>query len=50
MTRLYHVVVINEKNGKKAYMSAYPMPHSEACTMLIKLTRHPWRRNQLEEA
>lgn len=45
----YHVVVINEKTGKKVYMTSSPVPHKEGCTILTKLTKYPWRREQLEE-
>lgn len=31
MQRLFHVVVINEKTGKKVYMTQTPVTHSEAC-------------------
>lgn len=50
MQRQYHVVVINEKTGKKVYMTSSPVTHSEGCTILSKLTKYEWRRNQLEEA
>lgn len=49
MQRIYHVVVINEKTGKKVYMTKDPVSHSEGCTILSKLTKYQWRRNQLEE-
>jgi hypothetical protein len=48
--RLYHVVVINERTGRKVYMTKYPEPHDRALVLLSKLTRHPWRREQLEQA
>jgi hypothetical protein len=47
--RFYHVVVINERTGQKFYMTETPVTHSEGCTMLSKLTKYEWRRNQLEE-
>lgn len=47
--RLYHVVVIVERTGRKEYMTATPVTHAEGCTILRKLTRYPWRREQLEE-
>ena len=50
MQRQYHVVVINEKTGKKVYMTSSPVTHSEGCTILSKLSKYEWRRNQLEEA
>lgn len=54
-TRLYHVVAINEKTGKKEYCTAYAVPHKDACTILSKFPRghEPgWRhvRMQLEES
>ena len=48
-TRMYHVIVINERTGRKVYMTATPVTHKEGCTILSKLTRYPWRREQLEE-
>ena len=47
--RRYHVVVINERTGKKAYMTAIPVTHREGTTILRKITDYPWRRKQLEE-
>lgn len=47
--RFYHVVIINERTGQKFYMTETPVTHSEGCTMLSKLTKYEWRRNQLEE-
>lgn len=49
MQRQYHVVVINEKTGNKVYMTKMPVTHAEGCTILSKLTKYEWRRNQLEE-
>ncbi len=48
--RLYHVVVIRNDNGEKVYMTSTPVTHAEGCTILSKMTRYPWRREQLEEA
>jgi len=48
-TRLYHLVAINEKNGWKEYLTAFPMTHEECCTMKAKFSAHPARRIQLEE-
>jgi hypothetical protein len=47
--RRYHVVVINERTGRKVQMTAYPCTHAEGCALLRKLTDYPWRRKQLEE-
>jgi hypothetical protein len=49
MPRLYHIVAINERSGRKVYCTAYPMPHHEACTMLKKFSHQPARRGQLEQ-
>jgi hypothetical protein len=48
--RLYHIVAINERSGRKEYLTAYPMPHQPACVMLLKQGIHPLVRKQLEEA
>lgn len=48
--RLYHVVVIHNQTEAKTYMTRTPVTHAEGCTILGKLTRYPWRREQLEEA
>jgi hypothetical protein len=47
MTRMYHVVVIVERTGRKVYMTATPVTHKQGCTILSKLTRYPWRREQI---
>lgn len=49
MKRKYHVVVINERTGAKTYMTGTPVTQDEGCTILSKLTKYPWRREQLEE-
>lgn len=49
MTRLYNVIVINEKTGRKVRMNAAPVTHSEGCTWLSKISDLKWRRKQLEE-
>lgn len=38
--RLYNIVVINERTGKQALLTGYPMPHKECCTMLSKMASH----------
>ena len=48
--RLYHVVVINNKTGKKFRMSSEAMTHREACTVLSKMTKYSWRTETVEEA
>jgi hypothetical protein len=47
--RLYHLVSVNVKDGKKVYLTAYPMSHKECCTMKGKFTEHAHRMIQLEE-
>jgi hypothetical protein len=49
MTRLYHIVAVNERSGAKTYLTRYPMLHSESVTMLRRFSSHPARRVQLEE-
>lgn len=48
--RKYHIVAINEHTGDKTQLTGYPMTHAECCTMKSKITAHPARRIQLEEA
>ena len=47
--RLYHVVSVDEHSGRQTNMTAYPATHGEACTMVRKITAHPWRRLILVE-
>lgn len=47
MERKYNLVAINEKTGKQVLLTAYPMTHSECCTMKSKFSYHPARRIQL---
>jgi hypothetical protein len=47
--RLYHVVIIVERTGRKIYMTETPVSHEEGCRMLSKITPYTWRRKQLEE-
>lgn len=49
MSRIYNVVVINQKTGLKVRMNAAPVTHAEGCTWLSKITDYNWRRKQLEE-
>lgn len=49
MSRLYHVVVINRKTGKRVQMTGEPVTHSEGCVLLSKLTRYSWRIETLEQ-
>lgn len=47
--RLYHVVAVNNKTRNKVYMTSSPVTHKQGCTILSKMTKYPWRREQLEE-
>lgn len=47
--RLYHIIAINERTGRRVTMTGYPMNHHDCCTMMRKITRYPWRRLLLEE-
>ncbi|AFC21232.1 hypothetical protein GAP31_051 [Cronobacter phage vB_CsaM_GAP31] len=45
---MFNVVVINKKTGKKVVMNRSPLSHGEACAMLSKITRYPWRVEKIE--
>lgn len=47
--RLYHVVAINEKSGRKHYLTLQPETHHIACVIKSKFNDYPSRRIQLEE-
>ncbi len=47
---LYHLISVNVKDGRKVYLTRYPMTHKECCTMKSKFTEHKHRMIQLEEA
>lgn len=47
--RLYHVVAINERSGRREVCTSSPLPHDKACVILGNLTRHPTTRLQLEQ-
>jgi precorrin-2 methylase len=48
--RLYHLVAINEKTGKKVYLTRYPMEHAQCMTMKSKQSdRVSYVRIQVEE-
>lgn len=49
MTRLYHIVAVHERTGRKTYLTASPLAHDEACIMLGKMTPHKAVRLQVEE-
>lgn len=48
--RLYHVVAVNEKTGRRERLTAYPMHHDHACENKSRFSDHPARRIELEEA
>lgn len=51
MTRLYHVVALNERTHTKYYLTRTPEPHAAASTILSKFGPRPAHvRHQLEEA
>ena len=47
--RLYNIVAINDKTGKQALLTGYPIPHKECRTMLSKMTSHKDTRKMLIE-
>jgi hypothetical protein len=47
--RMYDVVIVNEKTGTVTVMTSSPVTHKEGCTILSKMTKYPFRRNQLRE-
>lgn len=49
LPRLYHVVSIVEKTGRKTRMTTVALPHGAACTLMRKFTQHAFRRIELEE-
>lgn len=48
--RLYHVVAVNDRTGFGTPLTAYPMPHPEACAMRGKFNPASHVRIVLEEA
>uniref|UniRef100_A0AAU8GEX9 Phage protein n=1 Tax=Salmonella phage vB_SEnST11_KE23 TaxID=3161174 RepID=A0AAU8GEX9_9CAUD len=46
---MFNVVVINNKTGKRVIMNRSPLQHGEACAMLSKITRYPWRTEKVEK-
>jgi hypothetical protein len=48
--RLYHVVVVNDRTGRKAYMTRTPVTHDEGTIILRKMRPHKDTRSMLEEA
>ena len=47
--KMFHVIVIVNKTGKRTQMTATPVTHKEGCTLLSKLTKYSWRTEMLEE-
>ena len=48
--KMYHVIIINEKTGKKVYMTLKPESHEKACILKSKINpNHKFRSIQLEE-
>lgn len=48
--RLYHVVAINERTGRKERLTAYRDTHAACVTILSKQVPYPGIRKQLEDA
>lgn len=46
---MFNVVVVNNKTNNKTIMNSSPLTHAEACTVLSKITRYPWRTEKLEK-
>lgn len=47
---IYHVIVKNTRTGAITSMTASPVSHTEACTILRKFTtKRPWLLKQLLE-
>ena len=49
MTRLYRIVVINERTGQRCESGFAPDTHAACCVLMRKMTAFPWRRLVLEE-
>ena len=47
--RKYNVVVVAVKTGKETIMTSSPVSHDEACVILSKLTKYPFRVNTVKE-
>ena len=48
MSKMYRVIIINNKTKQKTYMSS-PSTHSKSCVLLNALTKYPFRIETLEE-
>jgi hypothetical protein len=44
----FHIVAQSVRTGARTRMTAYPLTHHEALTIMGKLTQHPTRRLKLE--
>ena len=49
LERLYNIIAINDKTGKKVFLTGYPMNHKKCLIMLSKLSDYPNRRFLLIE-
>jgi hypothetical protein len=48
--RMYHIIALNERTGRKYYLTGYPMNHHDCCVMKSKQSnRVKHVRIQLEE-
>ena len=47
MPQLFTIQSINALNGSRFIFNLKPMPHKEACTVLIKMTKHKERHLSL---
>jgi hypothetical protein len=47
--RTYRVIVIVRRTGKRIVLCPGPFTHAEACIVLSKASRHPWRIETIEE-
>lgn len=48
-TRRYRVIWVRDDRGTRGVLAPGPFTHQEACTVLGKVTKYPWRRELLEE-
>lgn len=44
MNRLYRIVVINERTGRRYDSGFTPVAHDVACRLMAKMTPYSWRR------
>lgn len=49
MTRMYHVVAINDRTGRKRRLTRTAVNHGEGCRLLHRQSPHRDVRKQLEE-